>query len=57
MKKQLTVILSALDRASLEVKSAMNHEGLNPDDMAEVNSIYYDLMRAYETIERIQESL
>lgn len=57
MRNQINAILNALDRASLEVKSAMNHEGLNPDEMAEVNSVYYDLMRAYEAVEKVDESL
>lgn len=56
-RRNLSVAINSVDRATLELKMVMNRGGVNPDVMAKINEMYADLCGMLDTLNEVEEEL
>ena len=56
-RRNLSVAMSSVDRAAMELKSAMNRGNINPDVMAKISEMYANLCDMLDTLNEVEEEL
>ena len=56
-RRNLSVAMNSVDRAAMELKSAMNRGNINPDVMAKINEMYANLCDMLDTLNEVEEEL
>ena len=56
-RRNLSVAMNSVDRAAMELKSAMNRGNINPDVMAKISEMYANLCDMLDTLNEIEEEL
>ena len=56
-RRNLSVAMNSVDRAAMELKSAMNRGNINPDVMAKISEIYANLCDMLDTLNEVEEEL
>ena len=56
-RRNLSVAMNSVDRAAMELKSAMNRGNINPDVMAKIGEMYANLCDMLDTLNEIEEEL
>ena len=56
-RRNLSVAMSSVDRAAMELKSAMNRGNINPDVMAKISEMYSNLCDMLDTLNEVEEEL
>ena len=56
-RRNLSVAMNSVDRAAMELKSAMNRGNINPDIMAKISEMYANLCDMLDTLNEIEEEL
>ena len=56
-KRNLSVAMNSVDRAAMELKSAMNRGNINPDVMAKISEMYANLCDILDTLNEVEEEL
>ena len=56
-RRNLSVAMNSVDRAAMELKSAMNHGNINPDIMAKISEMYANLCDMLDTLNEVEEEL
>ena len=49
--------MNSVDRAAMELKSAMNRGNINPDVMAKISEMYANLCDMLDTLNEVEEEL
>ena len=57
IRRNLSVAMSSVDRAAMELKSAMNRGNINPDVMAKISEMYANLCDILDTLNEVEEEL
>ena len=55
--RNLSVAMNSVDRAAMELKSAMNRGNINPDVMAKISEMYANLCDILDTLNEVEEEL
>ena len=55
--RNISVAMNSVDRAAMELKSAMNRGNINPDVMAKISEMYANLCDMLDTLNEIEEEL
>ena len=53
----ISVAMNSVDRAAMELKSAMNRGNINPDVMAKISEMYANLCDILDTLNEVEEEL
>ena len=56
-RRNLSVAMNSVDRAAMELKSAMNRGNINPDVMAKISEMYENLCDMLDTLNEVEEEL
>ena len=56
-RRNLSVAMNSVDRAAMELKSAMNRGNINPDIMAKISEMYVNLCDILDTLNEVEEEL
>ena len=56
-RRNISVAMNSVDRAAMELKSAMNRGNINPDVMAKISEMYANLCDMLDTLNEIEEEL
>ena len=56
-RRNISVAMNSVDRAAMELKSAMNRGNINPDVMAKISEMYANLCDILDTLNEIEEEL
>ena len=56
-RRNLSVAMNCVDRAAMELKSAMNRGDINPDVMAKISEMYANLCDMLDTLNEVEEEL
>ena len=56
-RRNLSVAMNSIDRAAMELKSAMNRGDVNPDVMAKISEMYANLCDMLDTLNEVEEEL
>ena len=56
-KINISVAMNSVDRAAMELKSAMNRGNINPDVMAKISEMYANLCDMLNTLNEDEEEL
>ena len=56
-RRNLSVAMNSVDRAAMELKSAMNRGDINPDVMAKISEMYANLCDILDTLNEVEEEL
>ena len=56
-RRNLSVAMNSVDRAAMELKSAMNRGNINPDIMAKISEMYANLCDMLDTLNEVEEEL
>ena len=56
-RRNLSVAMNSVDRAAMELKSAMNRGNINPDVMAKISEMYANLCDILDTLNEVEEEL
>ena len=56
-RRNLSVAMNSIDRAAMELKSAMNRGNINPDVMAKISEMYANLCDMLDTLNEVEEEL
>ena len=56
-RRNLSVAMNSVDRAAMELKSAMNRGNINPDVMAKISEMYANLCGILDTLNEVEEEL
>ena len=56
-RRNLSVAMNSVDRAAMELKSAMNRGNINPDVMAKISEMYANLWDILDTLNEVEEEL
>ena len=56
-RRNLSVAMNSVDRAAMELKSAMNRGNINPDVMAKISEMYANLCDILDTLNKVEEEL
>ena len=56
-RRNLSVAMNSVDRAAMELKSAMNRGNTNPDVMAKISEMYANLCDILDTLNEVEEEL
>ena len=56
-RRNISVAMNSVDRAAMELKSAMNRGNINPDVMAKISEIYANLCNMLDTLNEVEEEL
>ena len=56
-RRNLSVAMNSVDRATMELKSAMNRGNINPDVMAKISEMYANLCDILDTLNEVEEEL
>ena len=55
--RNISVAMNSVDRAAMELKSAMNRGNINPDVMAKISEMYANLCDILDTLNEVEEEL
>lgn len=55
--RNISVAMNSIDRAAMELKSAMNRGNINPDVMAKISEMYANLCDILDTLNEVEEEL
>lgn len=55
--RNISVAMNSIDRAAMELKSAMNRGNINPDVMAKISEMYANLCDMLDTLNEVEEEL
>lgn len=56
-RRNISVAMNSVDRAAMELKSAMNRGNINPDVMAKISEMYANLCGIMDTLNEVEEEL
>ena len=56
-RRNISVAMNSVDRAAMELKSAMNRGNVNPDVMAKISEMYANLCDILDTLNEVEEEL
>ena len=56
-RRNISVAMNSIDRAAMELKSAMNRGNINPDVMAKISEMYANLCDILDTLNEVEEEL
>ena len=56
-RRNISVAMNSVDRAAMELKSAMNRGNINPDVMAKISEMYANLCNMLDTLNEVEEEL
>ena len=56
-RRNISVAMNSVDRAAMELKSAMNRGNINPDIMAKISEMYANLCDMLDTLNEVEEEL
>lgn len=56
-RRNISVAMNSVDRAAMELKSAMNRGNINPDVMAKISEMYANLCDMLDTLNEVEEEL
>ena len=56
-RRNISVAMNSVDRAAMELKSAMNRGNINPDVMAKISEMYANLCDMLDTLSEVEEEL
>ena len=56
-RRNISVAMNSVDRAAMELKSAMNRGNINPDIMAKISEMYANLCDILDTLNEVEEEL
>ena len=56
-RRNISVAMNSVDRAAMELKSAMNRGNINPDVMAKISEMYANLCDILDTLNDVEEEL
>ena len=56
-RRNISVAMNSVDRAAMELKSAMNRGNINPDVMAKISGMYANLCDMLDTLNEVEEEL
>ena len=56
-RRNISVAMNSVDRAAMELKSAMNRGDINPDVMAKISEMYANLCDILDTLNEVEEEL
>ena len=56
-RRNISVAMNSVDRAAMELKSAMNRGNINPEVMAKISEMYANLCDILDTLNEIEEEL
>ena len=56
-RRNISVAINSVDRAAMELKSAMNRGNINPDVMAKISEMYANLCDMLDTLNEVEEEL
>lgn len=56
-RRNISVAMNNIDRAAMELKSAMNRGNINPDVMAKISEMYANLCDMLDTLNEVEEEL
>ena len=56
-RRNLSVAMNSVDRAAMELKSAMNRGNINTDVMAKISEMYANLCDILDTLNEVEEEL
>lgn len=56
-RRNISVAMNSVDRAAMELKSAMNRGNINPDVMAKISEMYANLCDILDTLNEVEEEL
>ena len=56
-RRNLSVAMNSVDRAAMELKSAMNRGNINPDVMAKISEMYANLCDMLDALNEVEEEL
>ena len=56
-RRNISVAMNSVDRAAMELKSAMNRGDVNPDVMAKISEMYANLCDMLDTLNEVEEEL
>ena len=56
-RRNISVAINSVDRAAMELKSAMNRGNINPDVMAKISEMYANLCDILDTLNEVEEEL
>ena len=56
-RRNISVAMNSVDRAAMELKTAMNRGNINPDVMAKISEMYANLCDMLDTLNEVEEEL
>ena len=56
-RRNISVAMNSVDRAAMELKSAMNRGDVNPDVMAKISEMYANICDMLDTLNAVEEEL
>ena len=56
-RRNISVAMNSVDRAAMELKSAMNRGNINPDVMAKISEMYANRCDMLDTLNEVEEEL
>ena len=56
-RRNISVAINSVDRAAMELKSAMNRGDVNPDVMAKISEMYANICDMLDTLNAVEEEL
>ena len=56
-RRNISVAMNSVDRAAMELKSAMNRGDVNPDVMAKISEMYANICDILDTLNAVEEEL
>ena len=56
-RRNISVAMNSVDRAAMELKSAMNRGDITPDVMAKISEMYANLCDMLDTLNEVEEEL
>ena len=56
-RRHVSVAMNSVDRAAMELKSAMNRGNINRDVMAKISEMYANLCDMLDTLNEVEEEL
>lgn len=56
-RRNISVAMNSVDRAAMELKSAMNRGNIDPDVMAKISEMYANLCDMLDTLNEVEEEL
>lgn len=56
-RRNISVAMNSVDRAAMELKSAMNRGDVNSDVMAKISEMYANICDILDTLNAVEEEL